>query len=334
VRIFKNRAFARAGLLGNPSDGYFGKTISVVIRDFSASVVLYEWPELEIILSRQDRCQFNRIEELVEDVKLNGLYGGLRLIKASIKVFAEYCSQENLQLPRRNFSLRYETNIPRQVGLAGSSAIITAVFRGLMQFYEVQIRNEILANLILSVETKEIGIAAGLQDRVCQVYQSLVYMDFNQKYYELNGYGRYEVLDPHCLPPLYLAYRRDLSQISGIYHSNLRQRWLDKDPDVLAAMERFAQITEEGREALLVGNQDRLAQLMNQNFDTRAGLVQLDPANVEMVHLARKLGVCAKYAGSGGSIVGICPEEKTFERLQTEFEKIGCEVIRPRVSID
>ncbi|MBN1307986.1 MAG: hypothetical protein JXA18_08725 [Chitinispirillaceae bacterium] len=30
--IIKERACARAGLLGNPSDGYFGKTISVIVH--------------------------------------------------------------------------------------------------------------------------------------------------------------------------------------------------------------------------------------------------------------------------------------------------------------
>ena len=42
------RAFARAGLIGNPSDGYFGKTISVILRNFSARVVCYESPRIQI----------------------------------------------------------------------------------------------------------------------------------------------------------------------------------------------------------------------------------------------------------------------------------------------
>ena len=33
-------------------------------------------------------------------------------------------------------------------------------------------------SLVLSVETDELGIVAGLQDRVIQVYEGLVYMDF------------------------------------------------------------------------------------------------------------------------------------------------------------
>ena len=116
MRIVKKHAYARIGLLGNPSDGYFGKTISTTVRNFKAEVVLYEWPELEVILGKQDRCQFNRIEELVEDVELNGLYGGLRLVKAAIKVFAQYCNEQGIALSQDNFSLRYNTYIPRQVG--------------------------------------------------------------------------------------------------------------------------------------------------------------------------------------------------------------------------
>ena len=41
-------AYARAGLLGNPSDGYYGKTISLLVRNFRARVILYPSARLEI----------------------------------------------------------------------------------------------------------------------------------------------------------------------------------------------------------------------------------------------------------------------------------------------
>ncbi len=330
MKIVRASAHARVGLLGNPSDGYFGKTIAFILKNFSARVVVYEWPELEIVLSKEDRCQFDRIEDLVEDVQLKGLYGGLRLIKAAIKKFAERCKQEGISLGARNFSLRYETDIPRQVGLAGSSAIITAVFKGLMEFYQVSIPREVLPGLILSVETDEIGISAGLQDRVCQVYGGLVFMDFNRQFMEARGHGLYQELDSGLLPPLYVAYRSDLSKISGIYHSNLRARWDAGDPEVIEAMKTFAELAEKGKECLLRRDYAQLARLMDENFDTRRRITRLDPRNIEMVELARRQGVCAKYAGSGGSIVGICEEENTFRKLQSELNKIGCTVIRPK----
>ncbi len=328
MRIVKTTAYARAGLLGNPSDGFFGKTLSVTLKNFAARVVLYEWPELEIVLSRQDRCQFERIEDLAEDVRLNGLYGGLRLVKAAIKVFAEYCRESSILLSGENFSLRYETDIPRQVGLAGSSAIITAVMRALAEFYSVSIPREIQARLILQTETQELGIDAGLQDRVCQVYEGLVYMDFDRDFMDRHGHGIYEVLDAEMLPPLYLAYRNDLSQVSGLYHSGLRGRWEQGDPEVHAAMRTFADLAEQGRQALLEADYQRLAELLDQNFDTRRRLSRLDPRGEEMVQIARSLGVCAKYAGSGGSIVGICPTEEQLTKLREQFSENGCTLLR------
>src|SRR5215210_1814245 len=144
MRLFKTKAYARAGLIGNTSDGYHGQTISIIVKNFAAQVVLYEWPQLEIMPTRQDQCRFDSLDEMLHDVRLNGYYGGMRLIKATIKRFAEYCAAQNIALPPVNFSLRYESNIPRQVGLAGSSAIVTATMRALCQFYDVTIPREIL----------------------------------------------------------------------------------------------------------------------------------------------------------------------------------------------
>ena len=331
MRVIRTVAHARAGVLGNPSDAYFGRTISVIVKNFSARVVLYEWPELEIILSRQDRCCFDRLGELVQDVKLNGYYGGLRLIKAAIKRFADYCAENGVPLHSHNFALRYETDIPRQVGLAGSSAIITAVFRALMQFYEVSIPKPVLPDLILSVETREIGIAAGLQDRVAQVYGGLTYMDFSRGYMERQGYGCYESLDPVLLPPLYIAYRTDLSEISGIFHSNIRARWEAGEKVVVDAMQHVADLALEGRDCLLRGDFRQLGALIDENFDTRAGIYKLDPRNVEMVKRARAVGASAHYAGSGGSILGICEGEGMLAELREALAPMGCKVIIPVV---
>ncbi|HNR33288.1 MAG TPA: GHMP kinase, partial [Candidatus Hydrogenedentes bacterium] len=203
-------AYARAGLIGNPSDGYFGKTISFVIRDFSAKVSLYEHPEIEIVPSFQDRFRYESIRELARDVKANGYYGGIRLMKATIRRFVEYCDQHKKPLAEKHFSIRYRSTIPRRLGLAGSSALVTATLRCLMEYYEVDIPKAVQPNLILSVETEELGISAGLQDRVIQVYEGCVFMDFDRGLMESRGHGTYEEIDPCLLPPLFIAYRRDL----------------------------------------------------------------------------------------------------------------------------
>jgi len=219
--IIKTIAHPRAGLIGNPSDGYFGKTISFIIRNFAAEVMLYETPELEVLPNTRDHSCFNNIAALAEDVRQHGYYGGLRLLKATIKRFYAYCQENSLPLHSRNFTIRYHSNIPTQVGLAGSSAIITACLRALMQFYQVTIPKPIQPNLILSVETKELGIPAGLQDRVVQVYEGLVYMDFARELFDRQGHGNYVEMNPALLPPLYVAYRRELSEGTEVFHNGV-----------------------------------------------------------------------------------------------------------------
>ena len=101
--IFESRAYARAGLLGNPSDGYFGKTISIVVRNFGAHISLYESPELNIEQQAEDRNIFRNIYQLVETVDLTGYYGGDRLVKATIKKFCEYCDSKSIKINGKNF---------------------------------------------------------------------------------------------------------------------------------------------------------------------------------------------------------------------------------------
>lgn len=78
-----------------------------------------------------------------------------------------------------SFSKFYLTLFISQTGLSGSSAIVCAAFSCLLDFYNVRdkIGVEIRPQLILNAE-KELGIVAGLQDRVAQVYGGLVYMVF------------------------------------------------------------------------------------------------------------------------------------------------------------
>ena len=44
-----------------------------------------------------------------------GYYGGVRLLMAICKVFYNHCIQNNISLKAENFTLSYDTNIPRQV---------------------------------------------------------------------------------------------------------------------------------------------------------------------------------------------------------------------------
>ena len=329
--IIHTKAHARAGLLGNPSDGFHGKTIAFSIRNFAARVTLYESPELEIHPSADDRHAFKSVDDLVRQVRLHGYYGGVRLVKAAIRKFTGFAASQHLELPRRNFTVRYRSTIPRLVGLGGSSAIVTAVIRALMRFYDVEIPQTLLPSVILRAETEELKIPAGLQDRVIQTYGGIVFMDFAQALFDRQVHGRYEPLAKGCMPDVFVAYRAELAEGSEVVHSGLRVRFQRGEPAVVRAMKRFAGFAARGRRALLDGDRATLGKLIDANFDLRRRICQLNPRQIEMVEAARALGAPCKFAGSGGAVVGLYDSAAQFRRLRAAYTRLGCKIVKPRL---
>lgn len=110
-------------------------------------------------------------------------------MQATCNAFYKYCKTHRIRLERKNFTMSYETTIPRQLGLAGSSAIVCAgrsvcfaalvdveIYKHppglscLLQYYGVKTAVPVAhrPGILLEAE-KELGITAGLQDRVVQV---------------------------------------------------------------------------------------------------------------------------------------------------------------------
>jgi glucuronokinase len=329
--MIETYGYARAGFLGNPSDGYFGKTISFAFSNFRARVLLYPSGRLELKPSKVDLPVWENLDDLYKVTRWRGYYGGIRIIQALIVRFVDYCRSQGIELVNRNFTLEYESTIPQRLGLGGSSAIITASLRALCEYYKVEISLPILANLVLETETRELNVPAGLQDRVIQAYHGLVYMDFSRDLMESRGYGEYERMDPSLLRNVFVACRTSLSEGTEVFHGNLRERWRRGDPDVVGAMQTWAAYAREGRDCLMRGDTSRLNELINANFDLRASIYQIDRGNLEMVHTARRAGATSNFAGSGGAIVGTYPDEPAFERLVEAMKPIGVEVIKPRL---
>jgi glucuronokinase len=327
----RTHAHARAGLVGNPSDGYFGKTISFSIRNFRAQVTLTESDHFEIFPGPGDECRFDSVHEFLREQKLLGYYGGQRLVKSAIKCFHAYWHRKNQPLPDRKFTISFDTDIPRLVGLSGSSAIIVAALRALMKFYDRIIPLQELPALTLSCERDELGISAGLQDRVIQNYEGVVYMDFAKSLIDSRGYGEYIPLKPPTMPKLYVAYDPERAEISDVPHRNLRKLFDEGDKTVVSAMKKYRDLTDRGHAALMSGDWNALGEVMNENFDLRRTFMEIAPENLRMVEVARATGASAKFAGSGGAICGLYRDEKHYEQVTKALSDIGCAVLKPQI---
>ncbi|SAL95787.1 hypothetical protein [Absidia glauca] len=86
----KIKAYARVGLMGNPSDGFYGKTMSLLISNFWAEVTLFPQPSgttIEIIHKPiMDPNQFANMNALTLGCEQDGYDNGDRLLLACCKI--------------------------------------------------------------------------------------------------------------------------------------------------------------------------------------------------------------------------------------------------------
>ncbi|MCF8465269.1 MAG: hypothetical protein K9G41_10530 [Flavobacteriales bacterium] len=323
-------AYPRAALIGNPSDGFGGMTIAFVFSDFHAEVRMEEHDSIEVLPGKVDHLAWNNLDAFQTSVNSMGYYGGLRLLKATLLVFVNHCRQQGIQLHSRGFKLSYTTDIPVLLGLSGSSAIISACLRALGTWYGVKMEPWQLANLAWQVETEQLHIPAGLQDRVAQAYNHPVFMDFDQGHFNANPYGKYEKLKGP-LKNIYIAYSDTLAEGSEKTHSNLRERFNNGETKMLEAIESWKSLTMKFRDALEAEDINTMNDCINSNFDIRNQLVTLHPKQIELVMLARKSGASAKFCGSGGAIIGMYKDQQTLTKLKQELTEAGVNILLPQI---
>jgi glucuronokinase len=332
MKIVKSRSFARAGFLGNPSDGYYGKTISFSFTEFFVDLRLSASSRLRFVPGEVADATFDSPRQLVRDLRLYGYYGGIRMLKAVSKLFFEWCEEHSVELDDQNFTAEYQINIPRLVGLSGSSAICSAMLKALMEFYNVEIPLEDQPTITMNAEREELGIACGLQDRVAQIYNGVTFMDFERSLVESTGHGKYERLDIAAMPNIYIAYDPNRAEESGKAHKKVKKLFQQQNNDVVAAMKEFADIAQKGRDAIVAGKLDLIPELVNANFDLRDRIFNVSEENRQMVMVARQAGASAKFAGSGGAIVGTFEDEAQYDTLVKNLAKIGCRTFIPKIA--
>jgi glucuronokinase len=100
---------------------------------------------------------------------------------------------------------------------------------------------------------------------------------------------------------------------------------------VVQAMQEFAGFAQEVRNLLLAGRGIEIGPWLNRNFDLRRRLYRLSEDNIEMVERARSVGASAKFAGSGGAIVGTFENDAMFERLIDVYQGTNTVVLKPAI---
>lgn len=302
---------ARIGFLGNPSDGYFGECISLPVWNWQATVTLTSATQNRQAENPQtENAQATTTEpKSAESKTIFPENPGLcRIMEPTLAVF-----ENKFKIESKPFNAAVETTIPRQVGLAGSSAIETAFMLALMAHNDIPLDTlspRKLAELVLKVEVEELGMVAGLQDRLPQAFGCMLHMDFQQGLMEGRGFGEYTELDATELPQLWLAHAAE-GKDSGETHSEVAARWEAKEKKMVEIIRELANCAAQGVDSIMNGETTYLSMLIDTNFELRRELFGDENLGetLKAVLLARSLGSCAKQTGSGGAIFGIVPEQ-------------------------
>lgn len=339
--VITKRAYARVGLVGNPSDAYGGKCVAFTISNFFAEASLRRTPSSKRVTfapGPYDGNAFDSFDALSTHVSQHGVDGGVRLLKSLCCNLMRYCESTKQRIDTScGFEMSYTSNIPKQTGLSGSSAIVIAAMRCLLEMYRINISLDDQTELALRVE-RDVGINAGPMDRVAQVYEGAVFMDFTKPRASTacgwRIHGEYTRVETDELPPLYLVWAKDNESESSRIHADVRRRWDAGDADVATSMSRLASLADDVFKAMATRqiNVEELKTSIDTNFDIRRALFgdqALGALNVTLVSVCReRAGCAAKFAGSGGACVVVCENDDRARALKEACDAHGFEVER------
>lgn len=331
-------ALPRIGVLGNPSDGYGGRVLACTFADFSASVrldVAGEHPRHAVRVRGGDGSEFGASSW----AGLLGRHGGstahgggpragAELLAAALVSFEREVQDLDPEDPGRSLALSFGTDIPRQVGLSGSSAIVVAALRVLAVHFDVDLSADAMARAALRAEVELLGIAAGPQDRVIQAHGGLVDMDFAGM---PERWGT-RSLDPGLLPPAYVAWNPSPGESSGVTHNDLRSRFEAGESKVLETLAEFRVVAGRGIEALERGDHEAFRQAIDRNFDLRADILGISEVDRGLVALGRGLGAAVKLSGSGGAVFGVPRRVDDMPSIEEAYLKRGFRFLRPQIA--
>lgn len=307
-------AWPRAGLLGNPSDLYQGRGIGFTFEDFHAAV---ECRPSDVA----DRGDLNLIESGGALYSTDRQPPEATILQAARSVLHAWNVDEEAQ---GRFALSLNCDIPQQLGLSGSSAIIIAALRAVSAFLQIDTTPEEVATLALRAENEFMGIAAGPMDRVVQAHEGVVAMDFAD--------GAVQRLDPALLPPVAILMDRNPGQDSGSVHAPVRERWEAGDPEVRGVMAEFRPLVERGLACLQAGDVRGVMECVNRNFDLRAQVFPIGARDRVVIDRVRSLGAASKFCGSGGAILAVHEDSAVLDEVCLQVVGDGFEGIRPHVT--
>lgn len=309
------RAPVRADLAGGTLDMWplylfhpGSRTVNVAISYYAESEVAQSSDStIEIHLTDQQyRQRYESLQELANDPKASLIYRAL----------------EHFHLTGIHITTR--TDAPRGSGLGGSSALSVTLVRALSEFAGKPVEGEALIALVRDLETRLLGVPAGVQDYYPPVFGGLASLHLLP--------GALQRVPLHVsvdeLSQHMLMHYTGVSHFSGTNNWEMYKRQIDGNKEVRQGLAKIAESAIEMEKALEASNWEAAGQALAHEWQNRKALIdgistpEIDHAIEAAIGAGAWAGkVCG--AGGGGCIVFLFPPDRREAIKQALLEVPG-----------
>lgn len=296
------RAPVRADLAGGTLDLWplylfhpGSRTVNVAISFYAESEVSETGNgAIEIHLSDQQyRQRYESLQEMSADPKAALLHRAL-----------EHFKLNGVRIVTR-------TDAPRGSGLGGSSALTITLVRALSEIAGEPVEGEDLIVLVRDLETRLLGVPAGIQDYYPPVFGGLASLHLNPGRITRQPLtAAMQELGSHML-----LHYTGVSHFSGTNNWELYKRQIEGKKKVQKGLAAIAQTAQEMERALEASDFEAAGAALQQEWGNRKSLIDgISTPEIEAaVDAAREAGawggkVCG--AGGGGCIVFLFPPDR------------------------
>ena len=296
------RAPVRADLAGGTLDLWplylfhpGSRTVNVAISHYAESEVSESGDgAIELFLTDQQyRQRYESLQEVGNDPKA-----------ALIHRVLEHFHLTGIRITTR-------TDAPRGSGLGGSSALSVTLVRALSELAGDPIEGEALINLVRDLETRLLGVPAGIQDYYPPVFGGLASLHLNP--------GAPQRVPLHVsvddLGQHMLLHYTGVAHFSGTNNWEMYKRQIDGKKKVQKGFSKIAATAIEMEKALESSNWEAAGHALAKEWENRKALIdgistpEIDAAIAAAIGAGAWAGkVCG--AGGGGCIVFLFPPEK------------------------
>jgi D-glycero-alpha-D-manno-heptose-7-phosphate kinase len=296
------RAPVRADLAGGTLDLWpiylfhpGSRTVNVAISYYAESEVTATGDSaIEIHLSDQQyRQRYESVQELAADPKAALIYRAL----------------EHFRLT--GISITTRTDAPRGSGLGGSSALTVTLVRALSEFASTPFDGDDLVFLVRDLETRLLGVPAGIQDYYPPVYGGLASLHL-----EPGVPVRHAISLPIAeLAQHFVLHYTGVAHFSGTNNWEMYKREVEGKKKIHKGFAKIAATSIEMERALESGDMEGAGRALAKEWLNRKALIdgistpEIDAAIAAATEAGAWGGkVCG--AGGGGCIVFLTPKEK------------------------